>query len=143
VSRIESFATIILLCGMGVAHAQEPTSGSTSTGVFTDEQAKKGAAAYSANCAICHGSELRSTDREVPNLTDKSFQFAWLGKTIAEKFEFVRDTMPPKEEHSLDDQVYLDIVTYILRFNKIPSGNQPLKPDLQILKQITIAAPPG
>jgi mono/diheme cytochrome c family protein len=128
---------------MGVAHAQEATSVSTSTGVFTDEQAKKGAAAYSANCATCHGSELRSTDREIPNLTDKSFQFSWLGKTIAEKFELVRDTMPPKEEHSLDDQVYLDIVTYILQFNKIPSGNQPLKPDLQILKQITIAAPPG
>jgi quinoprotein glucose dehydrogenase len=134
-------ACVILLCGIGVTQAQEATSGSTSTGVFTEEQAKKGAAAYSANCANCHGSQLRSTDREIPNLTDKSFQFAWLGKTIAEKFEVVRDTMPPKEERSLEDQVYLDIVAYILQFNKIPSGNQPLKPDLQILKQITIAAP--
>jgi hypothetical protein len=51
--------------------------------------------------------------------------------------------MPPKEEHSLDDQVYLDIVTYILQFNKAPTGNQPLKADIQTLKQIKIAAPPG
>jgi hypothetical protein len=49
--------------------------------------------------------------------------------------------MPPKAEHSLSDQVYLDIVTYILKFNKVPAGDQELKPDLEILKQITIAAP--
>ena len=84
-SRIESFAAIILLSGMAVAHAQEPASGSTSAGVFTEEQAQKGATAYSANCAICHGSELRSTDREIPNLSDRSFQFSWIGKTIAPK----------------------------------------------------------
>jgi hypothetical protein len=67
----------------------------------------------------------------------------WVGKTVAEKFEVTRDTMPPKEERSLDDQVYLDIVTYILRFNKIPAGNQALTPDLRILKQIVISTPPG
>ena len=51
--------------------------------------------------------------------------------------------MPPKEEHSLSDQVYLDIVTYILKFNNVPAGDQELKPDPEILKQISIAAPPG
>ena len=136
-------ACIILLCEICSTHAQDATSRSTSAGVFTVDQAKKGATAYNANCASCHGAELRSTDREVPNLSDKSFQFSWVGKTIAEKFEIVRDTMPPREEHSLDDQVYLDIVTYVLQFNKAPAGNQSLTPDLQILKQITIAAPPG
>ena|SRR6476646_8349766 len=138
-----AIASIILFCSICSATAQEAAPRSTSTGVFTADQAKNGATAYDANCATCHGAELRSTDREIPNLSDKSFKFSWVGKTIGEKFEMVRDTMPPKEEHSLDDQVYLDIVTYILQFNKAPTGNQPLKPDLQILKQITIAAPPG
>ena len=131
-----------LLCATSAAHAQEPAK-STSTGVFTEEQAKKGEAAYNANCASCHGAELRSTDREIPRLTDKSFQFSWVGKTIAEKFEYVRDTMPPQELHSLEDQVYLDIVTYILRFNKIPAGSQRLGPDVEMLRQIVIAAPPN
>lgn len=126
-----------------MAHAQESPSKSTAAGVFTEEQARRGMAAYDANCAACHGANLRSADREVPHLTDAGFKFSWLDKTIAEKFEFVRDTMPPKAERSLDDQVYLDIVTYILRFNKIPAGSQPLKPDIEILKQIVIAAPPG
>ena len=43
----------------------------------------------------------------------------------------------------MSDQVYLDIVTYVLKFNKVPVGDRELKPDLEILKQITIAAPPG
>ena len=55
----------------------------------------------------------------------------------------MRDTMPPREVHSLDDQVYLDIVTYILSFNKVPAGNQRLVPDVEKLKQIVIAAPLG
>jgi mono/diheme cytochrome c family protein len=137
--RCETLASFILFCAIGAADAQEIKS--TSTGVFTEEQARRGAVAYNANCASCHGAELRSTDREIPNLSDKSFKFSWVGKTIAEKFEIVRNTMPPKEERSLEDQVYLDIVAYILQFNKIPSGHQSLKPDLQILTQIVISAP--
>jgi mono/diheme cytochrome c family protein len=138
-----AIASILLFCSICSSPAQEATPRSTSTGVFTADQAKNGEAAYQANCATCHGAELRSTDREIPNLSDKSFKFSWVGKTIGEKFELVRDTMPPREEHSLDDQVYLDIVTYILQFNKAPTGDQRLKPDLRTLKQITIAAPPG
>jgi S-disulfanyl-L-cysteine oxidoreductase SoxD len=136
-------ACLVLCCGAGQGRAQAPVAKSTTAGVFTEEQAKKGAAAYNANCASCHGYDLNSTDREFPNLTGGSFTSAWVGKTIAEKFEITRETMPPKEERSLDDQVYLDIVTYILRFNKIPSGDQTLKPDVEFLRQIVISTPPG
>jgi len=127
----------------GAIHAQDSASKSTAAGVFTPEQAKRGAAAYNANCASCHGDDLRSTDREVTFLTETAFKNGWIGKTIAQKFEVTRDTMPPRAERSLDDQVYLDIVTYILQFNKVPSGQQELKPDAEILKQIVIADPAG
>ena len=136
-----ALAGLMLLCTTALAQGQEPAAKSTEKGVFSNEQAKRGETAYNANCVTCHGEELRSTDREVPHLSDKSFKFSWIGKTIGEKFEFVRETMPPKAERSLSDQVYLDIVTYILKFNKVPAGDQELKPDLEILKQITIAAP--
>ena len=131
----------VILVLISISHAQEPTSKSTSTGVFTEAQAKRGAIAYNANCASCHGADHISTDREVSNLTGTTFQ-RWVGKTVAELFEVTRDTMPPREERSLDNQIYLDIVTYILRFNKIPAGNQELKPDSQLLRQITISKPP-
>ena len=104
--KIHSAITIVLLwSGLTFANAQ-PAARSTSEGVFTDEQAQRGAMAYSKNCAGCHGSALRSTDREVPNLTGESFK-RWVGGTLGEKFEMVRDTMPPRDERSLPDEVYL------------------------------------
>ena len=123
-----------LLSGIGIAQAQP--------GLFTEEQARRGEAAYDKHCATCHGSELRSGDREVTPLTDKAFKTGWVGKTVAEKFEVTRDTMPPEEKNSLGDQVYLDIVTYILKFNKVPAGGQELKPDLARLRQTLIPPPP-
>jgi hypothetical protein len=53
----------------------------------------------------------------------------------------VRDTMPPRDERSLPDEVYLDILMFILRANKVPAGSHELKPDPETLKQITIAEP--
>ena len=131
----------LVLFMVGFAHTQ-PAAKSTATGVFTEEQAKRGKAAYNGNCASCHGTDLVSTDREVSNLTGDAFK-RWNGKTVGELFEVTRDTMPPKEERSLDNQVYLDMVAYILQFNKVPSGNQELKHDIETLKQIVIAPPPG
>ena len=138
VVRIHSAITFVLLV-LTLANAQ-PAARSTSEGVFTEEQAQRGAMAYNKNCAGCHGSALRSTDREVPNLTGDSFK-RWVGGTIGEKFEMVRDTMPPRDERSLPDEVYLDILMFILRANKVPAGSHELKPDPETLKQITIAEP--
>jgi quinoprotein glucose dehydrogenase len=128
-------ASVLLYLSTTVAQAQ--------VGLYTEEQAKKGEAAYDANCATCHGATLQSGDREVPPLTGRAFTSGWVGKSVGEKFEMVRDTMPPREPHSLVDQMYLDIVAYILRFNKIPAGNQALTPDLPALQQLVIPAPAG
>src|SRR5215470_20285154 len=134
-----AIASLLLLYGTSVVLAQETKS--TSTGVFTEEQAKKGEAAYQRVCASCHGTDLHSTEAEAPDLTEGAFKFGWQGKTVAERFDTIRKTMPPQRAGSLDDQTYLDIVTYILRFNNVPSGNQTLQPDLDKLKQIVIAVP--
>ena len=139
-------ATRAVLYGVSAAQlfiinpAKTQSAKTTAAGVYTDAQAKRGGAAYDKNCASCHGSDLISTDREVSNLTGNAFK-RWNGKTVGELFEVTRDTMPPEEKRGLDDQVYLDILTYILSFNKIPSGKQPLKPDLKVLEKIEIAAP--
>src|SRR5215510_7544694 len=134
-----AMSCLLLLCGASLLHAQETKS--TSAGVFTEEQAKKGEAAYQRVCASCHGADLHSTEPEAPDLTNGAFKFGWQGKTMAERFETIRKTMPPRKEGSLDDQTYLDIVTYILRFNNVPAGKEPLQPDINILKQIVISVP--
>ena len=134
-----AISCLLLLCGASLLRAQETKS--TSTGVFTDEQAKKGEAAYQRVCASCHGADLHSTEPEAPDLTDGAFKFGWQGKSVAERFEIIRNTMPPGRRGSLDDQAYLDIVAYILRFNNIPAGKQALQPDINMLKQIVISVP--
>ena len=126
----------IVLSGCGVPHGQ-PNKGSE---VLAPSEVLEFGTLYAENCAGCHGSALRSTDREVPNLTGDSFK-RWVGGTIGEKFEIVRDTMPPRDERSPPDEVYLDILTFILRANKVPVGSHELKPDPETLKQIRIAEP--
>src|SRR3954463_15407497 len=111
--RIIILGAVSLLLGVCGASAQR----STSSGVFTAEQAKNGERAYQARCASCHGADLRSTDPEAPDLTEGIFKFGWKGKTLAETFEQIRSTMPLRDARSLDDQTYLDILAYILQFN--------------------------
>jgi mono/diheme cytochrome c family protein len=134
-----AITSLLLLCGTSLLLAQQPRS--TLTGVFTEEQAKKGEAAYQRVCASCHGADLHSTEPEAPDLTEGAFKFGWQGKTIADRFEIIRNTMPPGRRGTLDDQAYLDIVAYILRFNNIPAGNQTLQPNIDMLKQIVISVP--
>jgi mono/diheme cytochrome c family protein len=131
---------VALLLGACIAHAQQPLR-STSSGVFTAEQAKNGERVYQAQCASCHGADLHSTEPEAPDLTDGAFKFAWQGKTIADRFEQIRSAMPPNKSRSLDDQTYVDIVAYLLQFNGLPAGNQKLAPDIQALRQIVIEIP--
>ena len=132
---------LALLLGVCVTHAQQPPPRSTSSGVFTAEQAKNGERVYQAQCATCHGADLHSTEPEAPDLTDGAFKFGWQGKTIADRFEQIRSTMPPNKSRSLDDQTYVDIVAYLLQFNGLPVGNQKLQPDIGTLGQIVIEAP--
>ncbi len=134
-----AISCLLLLCGTSLLFAQETKS--TSTGVFAEEQAKKGEAAYQRVCASCHGADLHSTEPEAPDLTEGAFKFGWQGKTIADRFEIIRNTMPPGRRGAIDDQAYLDIVAYILRFNNIPAGNQTLQPNVDMLKQIVISVP--
>ena len=135
--------SLLLLLGMSITHAQQTGVKSTVSGVFTAEQAKNGERAFQAKCATCHGADLHSTDAEAPDLTEGAFKFGWQGKTIANRFEQIRSSMPLGNARGLDDQTYIDIVAYILQFNGIPAGNQKLEPDDRVLEQIVVAVPAG
>ena len=135
--------SLLLFLGISVAYAQPTGAKSTASGVFTAEQAKNGERAFQAKCATCHGADLHSTDPEAPDLTEGAFKFGWDGKTIANRFQVIRGTMPYGNALSLDDQTYVDIVAYILQFNGIPAGSQKLEPDVPSLEKIVIEVPGG
>ena len=132
--------SLLVLCGALVADAQDASASSIWSGVFTAAQAKRGDEAYQANCASCHGSDLHATDAEAVDLTGPAFRARWNGRTLADRFETIRDTMPRADPNSLGDKTYMDILAFLLQFNDFPPGNQELVPETA--KRIVIAPKP-
>ena len=119
----------LLLLGALVAEAQDASAPSIWSGVFTAAQAQRGNDAYQASCSGCHGSDLRATDAEAVDLTGPPFRAKWNGKTLEERFETIRDTMPLGNANTLGDKTYMDILAFILQFNDFPAGNRELVPE--------------
>ena len=132
--------SVLLLLGALVADAQDASGPSIWSGVFTAAQATRGNDAYQASCSGCHGSDLRATDAEAADLTGPRFRAKWNGKTLEERFETIRDTMPLGNANTLGDKTYMDILAFILQFNEFPPGNQELVPETA--KQIVFVQKP-
>ena len=99
------------------------------SGVFTAEQARRGNDAYQASCSACHGNDLHATDPEAVDLTGPALRAKWNGKTLQDRFETIRDTMPPGSANTVGDKTYMDILAFILQSNEFPAGNQELVPE--------------
>jgi len=110
-------------------------------GVYTATEAERGATAYKATCAACHGADLRG-DGTAPSLSGDDFSFQWSDTTVADLFNRIRKAMPPDRPDSLSPEVYRDVVAFLLQFNKIPAGQADLDPDPESLRQISITAAP-
>ena len=132
--------SVLLLLGALIADAQDASGPSIWSGVFTAAQAQRGDEAYQASCSGCHGSNLQATDAEAVDLTGPAFRAKWNGRTLEERFETIRDTMPRGNPNSLGDKSYMDILAFILQFNEFPPGNQELVPETA--KRIVFAPKP-
>jgi mono/diheme cytochrome c family protein len=120
---------VALLFAALAAEAQDASGPSIWSGVFTAAQAQRGSDAYQASCSACHGSDLHATDPEAVDLTGPVMRAKWNGKTLQERFQTIRDTMPPGNANTLGDKTYMDILAFILRSNEVPAGNQELVPE--------------
>jgi hypothetical protein len=101
---------------------------SSGTGIYSEEQAQRGKAAFNQNCSTCHLESLAGNGR-APALIGDTFSLHWESPKVADLFERIRTTMPQVAPGSLDEQTYLDIVTFLLKSNGVPSGKQELKAD--------------
>jgi S-disulfanyl-L-cysteine oxidoreductase SoxD len=108
-------------------------------GVFTEEQVKRGAAAYQRECSNCHGPALEGGDM-TPPLVGGAFTSNWNGLTLGDLFERIRLTMPLDNPGRLSRQQNVDVIAFILQANTWPSGAAELAPDVGALKQIRIEA---
>jgi len=131
-------AKVVILPALAAALFAQ-TSRSVWDGVYTDEQAKRGKAAYTTQCAMCHGEDLMGGD-ETPALTGGAFLANWTSLSVNDLFERVRVSMPANNPGHLTRQQDADILAWIFAFNKFPAGATELATQGENLKQIRIDA---
>ncbi|MEX2468291.1 MAG: cytochrome c [Pseudohongiellaceae bacterium] len=109
-------------------------------GIFSQDQAERGAEAYGQHCSACHANDLLGNATSPP-LAGMGFLFLWEGRPLAELFEQIRRNMPTNAPASLPEQEYADILAYLLARNGFPAGGQTLTPLLLSQAELTINAP--
>jgi S-disulfanyl-L-cysteine oxidoreductase SoxD len=104
-------------------------------GVYTEDQAKRGAASYEKDCSSCHQADLAG-DGFAPGLAGPEFAAAWEGLSVGDLMERIRISMPPEDPASVPAAAKADIIAHILKANQFPAGTVELPAEAEALKQI-------
>jgi mono/diheme cytochrome c family protein len=127
------------LASLAVAVAAQATR-SVNEGVYTADQAKKGEALYTEQCAACHGDNLEGSG-PMPPLAGKDFLANWTGKTLGDLYEKTQTTMPATAPGTLSPEQTADIVAFMLSKDNYPTGAAALEGKTEPLLQIKIEEP--
>ena len=106
-------------------------------GVYTEEQAKRGADVYAEKCAMCHGDSLGGVE-SAPALTGPAFYANWEGETLNALFERIRMSMPQDNPGSLSRTQNADIIAHMLRVGGYPAGDTALEGQAGALTSIKV-----
>lgn len=120
--------TVFIFTGLVLAVAMIGNAQTQKTvwdGVYTEEQAKRGADVYAEKCAMCHGDSLGGVE-SAPALTGPGFYANWEGETLNALFERIRLSMPQDNPGSLSRAQNADIIAHMLRIGGYPAGSTPL-----------------
>ena len=129
-----------MTAGLGAIGATTMLSRTVWDGVYSEAQAARGKAAYEKECASCHGTDLAGGGL-APSLVADAFAERWKDGPVGDIFIVTKATMPQDRPSTLTDDVYADIVAYLLRASKYPSGPHDLSKDPSELAQITFNKP--
>lgn len=80
---------------------------------------------------------------DAPPLKGNDFLRWWYGKPLGELDELIRMDMPADNPGGLNGRQYTDVITYFLRENDYPAGEEPLSEDPEELEEIMIEAEGG
>jgi mono/diheme cytochrome c family protein len=118
--------------GAGIAQGEQRT---VWDGVYTADQAARGAALYDKECAGCHGPSGAGGGM-APALVGAAFSSNYDGLSVGDLFDRNRNTMPPGKEGQIGPQENADITAFMLRFNAFPPGSAELPSAGMVLKTI-------
>jgi S-disulfanyl-L-cysteine oxidoreductase SoxD len=138
------FATS-LAAGLALWHTALPVTAqsvrSAADGVYTEAQAGRGEALYREHCENCHGAELAGTEF-APAIGGGDFTARWRTRTAGELFDLVRTTMPLSSPGGLSAQQNADLLAFLLRQGRFPSGKTELPARSEVLNQIRLRVAP-
>jgi quinoprotein glucose dehydrogenase len=122
--RVVGGASVLLVIAVIVVSGQAQKT--VWDGVYTEEQAKRGAEVYAEKCAMCHGDSLGGVE-SAPALTGPQFYATWEGENLNSLFERIRMSMPQDNPGSLSRTQNADIVAHMLHIGGYPAGSTPLE----------------
>jgi quinoprotein glucose dehydrogenase len=130
---------MLWLAAVAIERGVEAQGKTVWDGVYSEEQAKRGQAAYEAECASCHQPDFAG-DGFAPGLAGPEFASAWNDLSVGDLFDRVRQSMPPSNPGSVPPATKVDILAYLLKGNKMPAGSTELPTEAEALKQIKYLA---
>lgn len=108
------------------------SSGEDGEAWYSEEQAERGAEAYSSSCASCHGQDGDGNPPLAGGAIEQSFSTVW------ELFDYSRTQMPQDVPGSLEDDAYVDITAHILQMNDYPAGDEELEADESAMNEMQL-----
>jgi mono/diheme cytochrome c family protein len=142
--KLRSLAFVCACCaasGLIPAAGQPASTPSLLAGAYTEEQALRGQALYYEHCLQCHGETMAGVDK-APPLAGPQFASTWAGAPLAALVARV-STMPPEKPGNLAREQNVDILTYLLWYNGLPLGGEPLSADPEVLSRVTFEIVPS
>jgi mono/diheme cytochrome c family protein len=122
----------LALSAVSLAAQSSADSVTTSAGVYTGQQARRGSDVYAGNCRSCH---------TVESHTGAAFSATWNHRPLYALFQYMTERMPKNDPGSLAPQEYADVLAYVLKMNGLPAGTVALPADSATLKIIRIELP--
>jgi cytochrome c len=142
-NRMKSFVAIasVIACGAvsGSLLGAEQADKTTSSGVYSEAQAKRGETLFADKCSSCHAPDLTGLD-QAPPLTGTDFNTNWDDLSINDLFERIHISMPADKPGSLSRPETADIVAFILQKGSFPAGQTELPSEADGLKAIKFVA---
>lgn len=123
-------AALLSLAAPAPAFAQTEERLTTLDGVYTEEQAGRGAEVIEDVCRECHD------DEEFVG----AFIRSWAGASVAALYDDIYSLMPEDQPGSLPPQQYADVIAYILQLNGLPPGEVELGAARESLERVVIEA---